>query len=76
MVGFTEDRSKLKCSLLACRPRAFHCRNLAVKLWQCLWSPLPSSEKPAEQQSGLRSLLPLDQPDVRACSSPGAREGS
>ena len=25
MVGFTEDRSRLKSSLLACRPRTFHC---------------------------------------------------
>jgi len=41
MVGFTEERSKVSSSLLACRPRTyFHCRSLAITLLMYQW-PLP-----------------------------------
>ena len=65
MVGFTEERSKVSSSLLACRPRTFHCRSLAITLLMCQWPLSPPCAQTAEQQSGSPSLSLLGQPFVR-----------
>ena len=62
---FTEERSRVSSSLLACRPRTFHCRSLAITLLMCQWPLPPPCAQTAEQQSGLQSLSLLGQPFVR-----------
>jgi len=57
MVGFTEERSRVRSSLLACRPRMFHCRNLAIMWLQYRYPQPPPFAWTEEQQIDLKYLL-------------------
>ena len=66
MVGFREERSRVRSSLLACMPRMFHCRNLAIMWLQYRYPQPPPFAWTEEQQIDLKYLL--GQQSVRGVS--------